>query len=80
MKQAAAVYLAPLTSFGPLFMVIGQSRPSGDIPLISLLLGVLPIIGAGMVGIAITLILRIVLTQQKELAELRTKLEVLEQK
>lgn len=80
MKHSVAPYLAPMTAFGPLFMVIGQSRHSGDLTLTSLMMGVLPILGATLVSIGVTLLLRVVMKQQKELTGLRAKLEMLERK
>ena len=77
MKQP---YLAWLTSFGPMVMVIGQSRPRGDVFWINVLLGVLPFIGALMVVIGVTLLVRVVQTHHEELADLRTKLESLDRK
>ena len=74
MKRSLSPYLAPLLAFGPLFMT-GRRLPFPDEPLaISLVMGAFPYVGALMLSIGATSLLRAFQLQQKELADLRTKL------
>jgi Tfp pilus assembly protein PilN len=78
MKYSLNTFLAPLLTFGPLFM-IGRRQPYPDEHLtVSLVLGILPYVGAVMLGLGATTLLRAFQKQEKELAALRTKLAALD--
>jgi len=75
MTQTLATWLAPLTSFGPVLMVLGGGRHPGDPTVAAFLLTLVPYVGALMTSVGVTLLLRVVLLQQKELAALRPPLQ-----
>jgi len=78
MKYSLSTFLAPLLTFGPLFM-IGRRQPySGEHFAVSFILGAIPYIGALMLGLGATSLLRAFQKQEKELAALRTKLAAFE--
>ena len=78
MTPVVSPYLPVLLSFGPLFMILGRLPPPAGPLALSLIVATLPYIGAAMVSIGATSLLNAMRKQQKELADLRTKLIALE--
>jgi hypothetical protein len=74
MKHALSPYVAPLLAFGPLFMIGHRLPYSGDPFAVPVIVWAFPYVGAAMLSIGATSLLRAFQKQQKELAELRTKL------
>ena len=75
MKHAISPYLVPLIGFGPLFMTTSRVRQPDEPFLLSLMLLVIPYVGAAMLSFGAMLLLRAVQKQQKEIADLRGKVE-----
>ncbi len=76
MQRALSPYLAPLLAFGPVAMVMGVQAPyAGDSTLLSLIQIGRPYVGAIMLTLGAIVLLMTVQRQQKDIADLRAKLE-----
>ncbi len=78
MKYALSTYLPVLVAFGPIFIIGRWQAYSAEHLAISTILGAVPYIGAIMLSVGGTYLLRELQNQRKEVAALRDKLAALE--